>query len=159
MHHFYVSIQLLIVLRLALLFTILVSNGLLLQRVFSQRMNEASRTHRNEKRLVKTILIVNTCLSICIIPQSVLGGLKVLLDIGILEYDYETYSIILNGFSFLRPAVFMNGALNASIYLCRIRHLRNFYTRTTIKKSQHDSKRASLDLPQLHSTETLETEC
>jgi len=89
-------------------------------------MPSNTRTHRNEQKLTKTIIIVNICLISLWIPHSVVTTLSLIDD----NFDLLTNIKTLEDISHWTPmGVYINTALNAIIYTSRIGKLRRFYTR------------------------------
>ena len=88
-------------------------------------MPPADRTHSNERKLTKTILIVNTTLIITWLPDCILGIYFFLLHGGLVHSSYD--QVIITVSDYVHYVTFVNGALNGLIYTIRLARIRTFY--------------------------------
>ena len=109
---------------LILLITI---NALLLHHVISNAMPASNRTHNNEEKLTVTILIVNACLIMTWLPDSICGAYELLIRFNVIPASAYTRVYIRYISGYLSLGVYINGATNGLIYMIRINRVKSFY--------------------------------
>ena len=109
------------------LFLLITNNFLLLWHVLSTRMAIDNRTHRNEQKTTKTILIVNFCLLITWLPDTIFSICSYLVFLGAVNIPSATSDIIGHLSNYSQLGVVINGGLNACIYIIRVPQLRTLY--------------------------------
>ena len=87
----------------------------------------ANRTHNNEQKLTRTILLVNACLLTTWLPDCIIGTFLFLVASQTITASDDTFALIQTLRSYSSFGFFLNGSLNGLIYLVRINRIRNLY--------------------------------
>ena len=109
---------------------------LLLCHVLSTQLAKENRTHRNEQKITKTILIVNFCLLITWLPDCIAAILTHAFALGGIHAPFETKKIIGELYNYFQLGIFINSGLNACIYLTRTPKLKAFYKALIVRTIQ-----------------------
>ena len=115
-------------------------------------MPSTSRTHNNENRLTKTILLVNFCFVITWLPNCVLGIYESLIDSNTVNASSDFVAIIKVAISYLSMGTYFNGGLNGFIYSVRLARIREFYKNAFRNFFVRNAQKQNLRSLDLHNT-------
>ena len=113
--------------KMLLLIIILLVNFLLLKNVLQNAMPKNSRSHKNELTLTKTIIITNVCFIVMWLPRVVCSYVGVLFSLELIEISYQTFQNFWHLRWWSALGVYINCAINALLYIVRIKKFRRFY--------------------------------
>ena len=112
-----------------LLIMLIITNTLILRHILSSAMPLESRTHQNERKITKTILLVNFCLITSWVPYYIVAVYNSLVSAEIFTTDSDTRITIVALQGYLVIGCYANAGLNATIYMTRVARFRHFLLR------------------------------